>query len=161
MRSIVLIVHNVRSALNVGALFRTASGAGVSRVYLTGYTPGPASKGKLFLTDAQKSLKKTALGAEEEIPYETEDIDACLRKLKKENYSVVALEQTENSVDYRQLFDGSKIALIVGNEPQGIESEVLSQADRVIEIPMHGQKNSLNVAVAAGIALYSLRSSLE
>lgn len=158
---IVLIAHNLRSAHNVGSLFRTASGAGVSKIYLTGHTPEPAHAGKLYLTDAEKALHKTALGAEQEIAYEKMEIGTCLEELKRSGYEVVALEQAEHAEDYRSALSHPKVALLVGNEPAGLEEGVLDKAERIFEIPMQGQKNSLNVAVAAGIALYRIRETLE
>lgn len=166
--SLVLIVHNVRSALNVGALFRTADGAGVTRIILSGYTPCPHSphasiaRQAVFLTKAEKSLAKTALGAEKNIPWQkTTMFGKTLTALKKEGFAVVALEQHEKSLDYRQYVPQSRVALIVGNEVRGVDARVVSQCDAVIDIPMRGKKNSLNVAIAGGIALYQIASTME
>ncbi len=160
--SLILIAHDIRSAHNVGSLFRTASGAGVEKIYLTGYTLVPARPGKLYLSRAEKDLAKTALGAEREIPYEKrEDVKGCINDLKREGYKVIGLEQSEKSVDYRTAPLGSKIALLIGTEVEGIPEELQNLCDSLYEIPMHGAKNSLNVSVATGIALYALKSTID
>lgn len=160
---ITLILDNIRSAHNVGALFRTADGAGVERLYLVGITPRPP-KNELYLTDAEKTLRKTALGAEEHVSWQAvKTIGPILKKLKKEGYAVVALEQAEGSIDYRSWHvpKHGKVALIVGNEVDGVDEKVLGRCDTIIELPMRGKKNSLNVSVAAGIALYHLSATME
>lgn len=162
--SLVLILHNIRSAHNVGSIFRTADGVGVNEIILSGYTPAPAKGGVLYLTDADKALKKTALGAEEYVPWKKYiSLSYILNRLKKDGYSIVALEQNDASIDYRQYHPVKKkhIAFIVGNEVLGIDAKILKQCDTVVEIPMRGKKNSLNVAVATGIALYQIMSTIE
>ncbi len=155
MTEIILIIHNVRSAHNVGSMFRTADAAGVSKVYLTGYTPSPIDRFKR----PQKEIAKTALGAELTMPWEVHaPIEEVIHALQKNGVFVVALEQDISAVDYRSLPHTEKVALIVGNEVEGIESETLALCDQIIHIPMHGTKESLNVSVAAGIALFQLRS---
>ncbi len=159
----ILILDNIRSAHNVGAMFRTADGAGVERLYLVGITPQPTAK-KLYLTDAEKTLRKTALGAEENVAWQSvKTIGPLLKKLKKEGYVLVALEQSEQSIDYRLWSppQSGLIALIVGNEVEGVSVKTLAQCDTVIELPMRGRKNSLNVSVAAGIAMYHLSATME
>ena len=122
-----LILHNIRSAHNVGAIFRTADGAGVDKIYLTGYTPAPVDQFKR----PNGEIKKTALGAEETVAWEKqEDISELITELKKSGVQIWALEQAE--------------------------PEILNLCDQVIEIPMRGIKESLNVAVATGIALFHL-----
>lgn len=161
-KSFVLIIHNVRSAHNVGALFRTADGAGVTRIILTGYTPAPPKKASLYLTAAEKAFKKTALGAEEHMPWKkSASLGKILSALKEEGCEIVALEQYETSRDYRKYAPQSSVALIVGNEVRGVDAKVLKQCDAIIEIPMRGKKNSLNVSVAAGIALYQIASTMK
>lgn len=155
-REIVLIAHNVRSAHNVGAFFRTADGAGVSKIFLTGYTPAPSHK-KYLLSDAEKKIQKTALGAEKSVVWEKrEDIRGLIAELKQAGFLVLALEQDESSRPYTEKFTEQKIALLVGNEVTGVEGDVLALCDAILEIPMRGNKNSLNVSVATGIALYEL-----
>lgn len=160
--SFILILHNIRSAHNVGSMFRTADGAGVSKIILSGYTPTPPKKDALYLTDADKALQKTALGAEAAVTWKkVASLTRVLNQLKKDGYEVVALEQNTESIEYRKYRPAGNVALIVGNEVTGIEDQVLKQCDRILEIPMRGKKNSLNVSVAAGIALYQIISTIE
>jgi tRNA G18 (ribose-2'-O)-methylase SpoU len=155
-REVVLIAHDIRSAHNVGAFLRTADGAGVTRVYLTGYTLAPSSK-KYLLTAAEKQIKKTALGAEDTVLWEKRaDIFALLTELKQAGFGLYALEQDAGSIPYDAVFTDAKVALVVGNEVEGVPSEILARCDAILEIPMSGSKNSLNVSVATGIALYEL-----
>jgi len=160
--ALVLIIHNVRSAHNVGALFRTADGTGVAQVFLTGYTLAPSREGAFFLTAAEKALQKTALGAEKSVSWKkSASLRNTLAALRKEKFAVVALEQCERSIDYRKYASKSSVALIVGNEIRGVDAKILKQCDAIIEIPMHGKKNSLNVSVAGGIALYQIKGTME
>ncbi|NCQ06181.1 MAG: RNA methyltransferase [Candidatus Moranbacteria bacterium] len=156
-KRLILIIHNVRSAHNVGALFRTADGAGVERIFLSGYTPAPAIQGTSYLTKAEKALIKTALGAEQTIAWErVKSFSSVAERLHKEAFDIVALEQTENSIYYEEYSTKKNSALVVGNEVKGIDKSILKQCDAIIELPMYGKKNSLNVSVAGGIALYFL-----
>lgn len=160
--SLVLIIHNVRSAHNVGALFRTADGAGIQEVFLTGYTPAPPKEDALYLTDAEKSFKKTALGAEKYVVWQKQTpLRKVITMLKKRGYAIVALEQHGRSIDYRKYTARARVALIVGNEVHGIDAKILKQCDVIIEIPMHGEKKSLNVSVAGGIALYQIKGTMK
>lgn len=160
-KELVLIASDVRSAHNVGALFRTADGAGASKIYLAGYTPVPSTN-KHFLTPAEKALRKTALGAEEHLAWEKrEDLASLIRELKERGFTVYGLEQAAGSLDYRQPRVAGKAALVVGNEVNGLPGEILALCDFILEIPMRGTKNSLNVSVAAGIALYQLAGTME
>ena len=153
MQEITLILHNIRSSENVGSLFRTADAAGVSRVVLSGYTPGPLDR----FGRANAKLAKAALGAEKCVAYEqVEDLHACIKKLKEAGVAVLALEQDPRSVPYDTDTPKTPVALIVGNEVEGVAKDVLDLADAILEIPMRGKKESLNVAVAGGIALYQL-----
>lgn len=161
--SLILILDNIRSAHNVGALFRTADGAGVAELYLVGITPQPAKK-ELYLSDAEKTLKKTALGAEKHLSWKhVKTIGPLLKRLKQAGYTLVALEQSEGSIDYRVWVPprSGKVALIVGNEVEGVDPKALALVDQVLELPMRGKKNSLNVSVAAGIALYHLSDRIQ
>ncbi|MDD2766771.1 MAG: RNA methyltransferase [Candidatus Moranbacteria bacterium] len=158
----VLIIHNVRSAHNVGSLFRTADGAGIDYIFLTGYTPKPSKKSSVFTTKAEKELTKTALGAEESVPWKkSSSLSAVLATLREEGYEIVALEQSSKSVNYKAYIPKEKVALIVGNEVLGVDIKILKQCDVILEIPMWGKKNSLNVSVAGGIALYHISSILR
>lgn len=155
---LILIVHNVRSAHNVGVLFRTADGAGVEKIILTGYTQEPPKKDALYHTPAEKAFLKTSLGAK--VAWEKKKtLSAALRELKKEGYEIVGLEQHGSSVLYHDYVPKEKVGLIVGNEVRGIASALLKYCDAILEIPMYGHKDSHNVSVAAGIALYQITSA--
>lgn len=152
-----LILHRLRSAYNVGSIFRSADGIGVDKIFITGFTQIPSEKEYLLQTKAEKMLSKTALGADKYVIWEkTSNIVRLLDKLKGEGFEIVALEQNENSIDYRDYKPGKKTALILGNEPRGIDGRILKKCDKIIEIPMRGKKQSLNVAVALGVAGYKL-----
>lgn len=152
-----LILHDIRSAYNVGAIFRTADGAGVAKIYLTGYTPCPPDKDKSYKTQADKMIEKTALGAEKNIDWEKcEDLEKLLKKLKKEKVSIAALEKTDGAVSIKEFQAIFPMALILGNEVDGVAQNILKKCDAIVAIPMRGQKESLNVSVAAGIAMYEL-----
>lgn len=158
-KELVLLAHNIRSAHNVGSFFRSADAVGVSEIVLSGYSPRPASKDSLYKTKAEKMVAKTALGAEDWVLWRYERIaGVAIRSLKDCGYMIVALEQTPTSMDvFSFSAPASKIALLVGNEPRGIDRRTIALCDACIEIPMYGKKESLNVSVAAGIALYALR----
>jgi 23S rRNA (guanosine2251-2'-O)-methyltransferase len=161
LMKIVLVVHNVRSAHNVGSLLRSADGLGVEKVYLTGYTPYPWQKndGRLpHLADKiDRQISKTALGAERSVPWQhTQNIDEVISLLKDGSFEITALEQTGKSQNLNTFKPARNIALIVGNEVEGIDAETLKLADVHLEIPMKGKKESFNVSVAGSIALYHL-----
>lgn len=154
MKSCVLILHNIRSVYNVGSIFRTADAAGVTKIILSGYTPAPTDR----FGRARKDFNKVSLGAEKTVAWEqVAKLAPALKQLKKEGYKILAVEQDKKSVslfDYRP--SHPKIALVFGNEVNGLSNSVLKQADTTVEIPMHGKKESLNVSVAAGVALFRL-----
>lgn len=159
MPEIIVIAHNIRSTHNVGALFRTAEGFGISKIFLTGYTPYPAIPNDTRLPHIANKLTsqihKTALGAEVIVPFEhRETLD--LETLKAQGYRIVALEQAEKSIPLQAYKSPEKIALLLGEEVAGIAPEHLAACDDIVEIPMVGTKESFNVSVAAGIALYQL-----
>jgi tRNA G18 (ribose-2'-O)-methylase SpoU len=146
-----LILENIRSAYNVGAIFRTADGAGVNKIFLVGYTPSPIDR----FGRTQPEISKTSLGASEEIEWEhSEDIKKVIESLKKEGLVIVAVEQTENSESLNDFSVPDSVAYIMGNEVEGVSKTALSLVDKAVEIPMLGTKESLNVSVAAGIVLY-------
>jgi 23S rRNA (guanosine2251-2'-O)-methyltransferase len=154
---IVLILHNIRSAHNVGSMFRTADGAGVSRIFLSGYTQAPAEDGRRMLREGEAALRKTALGAEYAVPWEwTDDLPHLLVRLKKDGFTIVSLECGVGGTDIREYHPEGGLALLVGHETEGIAPEILATSDAIVEIPMAGAKESLNVSVAAGIALFWL-----
>ncbi len=165
MRSLlplVLVIHNVRSAHNVGALLRTADGAGVAEVWLSGYTPAPARPGQSMLSKAEKSLAKAALGAEHTVAWKRHSaIGSLLSRLKRDGYQIVGLEQSPRSVSFSKLAMDIPRVLLVGNEVRGLDKRLMDQCDVLVEIPMYGKKNSLNVSVAGGIGLYALRGLAE
>lgn len=155
--SVYIIVHDIRSAYNVGAIFRTADGAGVKKIFLTGYTPEPFNEKNIYPTVAQKMIGKTALGAEKFVKYEKiKDLPVLIEKLKKQDFKIIALEQNKKSVDYKKFKPKFPCALILGNEVGGIDEDILNLCDSIISIPMRGEKESLNVSVAAGIAMYEI-----
>jgi len=161
MPRIVLIVHNIRSCYNVGSLLRTADGLGVNKVYLTGYTPYPATVADQRMPHlAQKidrQIHKTALGAECSVAWEHDsDITTVIHQLKLTGFAIVALEQAAASIPLHTYRPLERTALIIGREVEGVEPEVLALADTIVEIPMHGQKESFNVSIAAAVALYRL-----
>lgn len=143
-----LILPNIRSCHNVGAMFRTADACGFNKIYLVGYTPVPP----------RPEIDKVALGAEKTVPWEhKKSLARLISSLKKEGYTIVALEKTKESVELSKLTKkllGTKIALIVGNEVDGIDTKSLRKSDIIAHIPMRGMKESLNVSVAAGIGMY-------
>lgn len=145
----IIILENIRSLHNVGAIFRTADSAGWDKVCLCGYTGAPPDR----------RIEKVSLGAENSIEWEHfEDITRCIDQLKQQQFTIVALEQTTTSTDiFSAQTDIQNLALILGNEVEGISPETLNRTDQSYEIPMHGHKTSLNVSVAAGIAFYHWR----
>lgn len=147
--SFFLILPNIRSCHNVGAMFRTADACGVDKLYLVGYTATPP----------KPQIDKVSLGAETWMPWEyRKDVKRLITTLKKKGVFVVALEKTDKSLEISKLKLKSKgaIALVVGNEVDGVPEDVLCLCDAVVHIPMYGKKESLNVSIAAGIALYEL-----
>ena len=155
---IYLVLNNIRSLHNVGAIFRTADGAGVEKIFLTGYTPTPYD----FFGKIKKDFQKTALGAEKSVDWaRVQNIHTLIKRLKKDKFQIVSLEQSKNSIDIRKFKPRKNLALILGNEVGGIPKSVLKKSDAVLEIPMFGKKESLNVSVAAGVALYMIRFALQ
>lgn len=150
---VVCILHNIRSTHNVGAMFRTADGAGVKKIYLTGYTPDPVNR----FGFPQKDIAKSALGAERSVFWEhPRSVHTLIARLKREGYTIVSLEQDVRSVHYRKTKARKKCALIVGNEVTGVDTSILKKSDVIAEIPLKGTKESLNVATAFGIGLFAL-----
>jgi tRNA G18 (ribose-2'-O)-methylase SpoU len=151
----ILILNDIRSVENVGAIFRTADAAGIDKIYLTGYTPCPLDR----FGRKRGDLAKSALGAEEFVKWEQKkNILPLLAKLKKEKYLIIGIEQDKKSIDYKKLkVTSHKLkAFIVGTEVTGISKNILKKCDVIAEIPMRGKKESLNVSVATGIALFRM-----
>jgi len=159
MPEIIVIAHNIRSTHNVGAIFRTAEGFGIAKIILSGYSPYPTLAKDSRLPHISEKLTsqihKTALGAENLVPFEYIE-HPPLVELKEQGYRIVGLEQADRSINLSDYHSPKKIALLIGEEVHGIEDELLSQCEDVLEIPMVGKKESFNVSVATGIALYAL-----
>jgi len=180
----ILILDNIRSLHNVGSIFRTCDGAGVEKIYLCGFTPSPLDRFK----KVRPEIAKTALGAENTVDWKKVDSTLELAKrLKKEGYQIVAVEQAEEAIPYYEFkmdprlrlprrvtclaeakprrkasgndkeARGSKLALVFGHEVDGVCQSVIEASDAIIEIPMSGKKESLNVSSAVAIILFSLR----
>lgn len=143
-----VVVDNVRSIYNVGSIFRTSDAALIEHLYLTGYTGTPAHKG----------LRKTALGAEETVPWsKVGDPVPLLERLRAKGYTIAALEITDTPTPPSAVAAAHfPLCLIVGNEVEGVRSELVKAADLAIELPQFGAKQSLNVSVAYGVAVYEL-----
>lgn len=162
MKQVVVICHNLRSTHNVGSILRSSDGFGITAVYMTGYTPSPFLEGDTthlphIAQKLDKQISKTALGAEKTVAWKHfAEIEPVLNELRTQGYCIAALEQSKMSVLLPAFSAPDKIALIVGREVEGVEPEVLALCDHIIEIPMCGSKESFNVSVAAGIALYEL-----
>ncbi len=148
-----ILLHNIRSTHNVGSIFRTADAAGISKIYLSGYTPRPIDR----FGRPVKELSKTALGGELSVQWESiEDPYALIKSLKKTGVHIIGLEQAKNSVDYKTVSVKGETLFIVGNEVEGMEQKMLTICDVIAEIPMSGKKESLNVGVSLGIALFRI-----
>ena len=155
----IVILHNIRSLHNVGSIFRTADAAGVKKIYLTGITPAPLDR----LGKPRPQLTKVSLGAENNISWDSSAnspraVRRLLDKLRNEKFKIYAIEQSKKSMPYYKLnLNGkrpSDIALVLGNEVKGIPKSILNLSDKILEIPMAGKKESLNVSVAFGIVAF-------
>lgn len=159
MTEIIVIAHNIRSTHNVGSIFRTCEGFGVAKIILSGYSPYPKLSADSRLPHIANKLTnqihKTALGAEQMIPFEYQELPDLVA-LKNDGFKIVGLEQDERSVMLPQYKAPDKVALLLGEEVEGIRFELRNMCDDLIEIPMRGHKESFNVSVATGIALYHL-----
>ena len=145
--SVIAVLENVRSAYNVGSVFRTADAFLIEAIYLTGYTAKPP----------HKEIKKTALGAEETVEWKHFPLAAeAVQHLKHNGYKVYAVEQVENSISLEKFETTDKVAVIFGNEVSGVEQSTIALCDGTIEIPQLGMKHSLNIATAAGVVLWEL-----
>ena len=148
----VVCLNNIRSLYNVGSIFRTSDGAGVEKIWICGITGHPPNN----------QITKTALGAEEHVAWEyRQDISSVLKDLKAKNYQIILLEQTQESCSYDSVDLDAPVCLVVGNEIEGVSSNILHLCDKAIEIEMSGIKNSLNVSVAFGVIAYHFRNCLK
>jgi 23S rRNA (guanosine2251-2'-O)-methyltransferase len=158
MPEITLLLHNIRSTHNVGSIFRTAEGFGIKNIVLTGYTPYPKTDSDARLPHIagkiDSQIHKTALGAESSVPFAY--YDNLLTWLDTNTLPMVALEQSERSVELTDFTTPDAFVLVLGEEVNGIPQELLERCESVVEIPMAGKKESFNVSVAAGIAMYAL-----
>lgn len=151
----IAILHDVRSLHNVGSMFRTADGAGIEKLYLCGITPTPLDA----FGRVRSQLGKVALGAESFVPWEyKKDTVRLIDALQRRGYTVCAVEQDDRAIPYTKArtANGKKTVFIVGPEVEGLPERVLDRVDRILEIPMQGKKESLNVSVAFGIIAYEL-----
>ena len=143
----IVIAHNIRSMYNVGSIFRNAAAFSIEKLYLTGITASPP----------RKEIAKVALGAQNLVDWESGEIGSIIDDLKSQNYLVYGLEQGEGSMSLKDIHSDQDIALVLGNEVEGIDKGVVSKLDGLIEIPM-GEKRSLNVSVASRIAMFELQN---
>ena len=158
-RDVRLLLDNIRSVHNVGSLFRTAETLGIAKIYCLDTTPTPVDR----FNRKRKDFGKVSLGAEEMVAWEqVTDSEALVEQLKREGFEIIALEQSEQSVDYKRVEVGPlpKLLVILGNEVDGVSKDLLKSADIVAEIPHQGMKESLNVSVAGAVFLYRLLDNL-
>ncbi len=150
---IAVVLVDVRSIENVGSIFRTADGAGVEKIYLGGITPTPLNR----LGKPREDLAKVALGAETSVAWEqAPNVLTLLKKLKKEGWQICAIEQDKNSKSFKKLPKSRKVLIVMGTEVTGLPKNILKVCDGIYEIPMRGSKESLNVSVAFGVAVYEV-----
>jgi 23S rRNA (guanosine2251-2'-O)-methyltransferase len=152
-RQIYILLHDIRSVYNVGAIFRTADAVGVTKIYLTGYTPTPVDR----FNQPRQDFAKCALGSEKTVVWEyVKSPTALITRLKKEGIQIISIEQNETSIDYKKVKPAQKTLVVLGNEVTGVSKSILKKSDIIAEIPMRGMKESLNVSVSAGIVLFRL-----
>lgn len=152
-KEIFVILDNVRSVHNVGAIFRTADAAGASKLYLCGYTPEPIDR----FGRVRKDVHKAALGAEKTVSWEKRDgALELIQELKNDGVEIIAVEQDAHAKNYKKVSPKFPTAFVFGNEVDGISKEILDLADVIAEIPMKGKKESLNVSVTVGIILFGI-----
>jgi tRNA G18 (ribose-2'-O)-methylase SpoU len=148
-----ILAHDIRSAHNIGSMLRTSDAFGVERFHISGFSPAPLDR----FERPVKEIAKTALGAESSVPWERDpDPLSVIAALREEGFVIVGLEQDDRAVDYRDFVPSGPILLLVGSEVEGLSAELRGVCDVLIEIPMLGTKESLNVSVAFGIALSRL-----
>lgn len=158
----IVLLDNIRSAHNVGSMFRTADAAGIEKIYLCGITPAPIDR----FGRTNKEIAKVALGAEKTVAWEAvKSTAAVINKLKKEGFAVFAVEQDARSIPYDRIRlkkqECSRTAILMGAEVEGVSRAILKRCDAILEIPMRGEKESLNVSVAFGIVVFQLIRGLR
>jgi len=165
MIKIVPILHNVRSLHNVGSVLRTCDGLGIKELWVSGYTPYPASENDQRLPHisrrATKQIAKTALGAERNIQVlHFDTFKALVEHARSQNFSLVAVEQASGSIGLDEFEPSGNAGMVFGNEVDGLEPDILGLCEQIVEIPMKGKKESFNVSVSAGIVLYTTLNQL-
>jgi len=148
-----VVLDNIRSAHNVGSIFRTCDGFAVEHIYLCGITAQPP----------HKEINKTAIGATMSVDWShNEDIKSVIKKLRTQGYTILGIEQTTDTIYLQdlQIAPDKKYAIILGNEVDGVSDEAIALLDQAVEIPQHGTKHSFNVSVCAGICLYAITNVL-
>ena len=151
---ITVILEDIRSMHNVGSVFRTADAFLVEQILLCGFTPNPP----------HRDIHKTALGATETVEWKAfENTTTAINALKKEGYHIYAIEQVHNSIELQtfEIFNQDKVAIIFGNEADGVKDETIAMTDGCIEIPQAGSKHSFNISVAAGIVLWEISKKMN
>ncbi len=154
-KEVIVILDNIRSTFNVGSIFRTADALGVGQIILGGTTPAPVDR----FGRERADIAKVSLGAEKNVAWKyIDNVLGEIKKLKKDGYQIIAVEQAENSIDYKKikLAKDAKVVFVMGAEVEGVDKKVLKIADIIAEIPMHGLKESLNVSVSFGVALFRI-----
>lgn len=147
MKNVVVVLPDIRSTHNTGSFFRTGDAAGVEKIVMCGITATPP----------HPHLVKVSLGAEDAVPWEyIEDVRDAIQKLREQGYQLVGVEQTDTSVPYTEAEYAENVAVFFGHEVEGLDPEVVEEMDIVVEIPMRGMKESLNVSVAGGVVLYEI-----
>jgi len=151
---IIIVLDNVRSQHNIGSSFRTSDAFAIEKIYLCGICATPPSA----------EIRKAALGAEESVSWQYfENTADAISKLKKDGYTIVSVEQTENSqmLNNFNTIAGNKYAFIFGNEVKGVAQDIVNMSDTILEIPQYGTKHSLNISVSVGVVLWEITRKIE
>ena len=154
-KEVIVVLDNIRSTFNVGSIFRTADALGINSLILGGTTPAPVDR----FGRERKDVAKVSLGAEKSVPWTYEkDVLNTVKKLKKTGYQIISIEQSDKSVDYKKikLSKFNKVVFVMGAEVEGVDKNILKISDMIAEIPMYGEKESLNVSVSFGVALFRI-----
>ena len=150
-RDIKLLLHNIRSVYNVGAIFRTADAVGVAKIYLTGYTPTPLDR----FGNPRDDFAKSALGSEKTVAWEyIKSPNKLLPYMIANRVQIISVEQSKKSIDYKKVKPKGDCLVVFGNEVSGVSKSILQKSEVIAEIPMRGKKESLNVSVSAGVVLF-------
>lgn len=147
-KKVYILLHDLRSVHNVGSIFRTADAAGVTKIYLSGTTPTPLDR----FQNKRKDFIKVSLGAEDSVPWEYVELDTFLQQT---DLHIVSVEQDPRSKNFKEFIYTKPTLFVLGNEVEGVTKEILDASHEILEIPMAGEKESLNVSVTAGIILFN------